>query len=80
MKKKKLITKLSLGKNQISDLSKINGGNVPPDDDTDGDGGGSGGGSGSYSNNCSGQTCGYCITANHPASDPIHCRTCGGNC
>ncbi|EDP98121.1 hypothetical protein U8527_19130 [Kordia algicida OT-1] len=81
MKKKKLITKLVLGKHRVSDLSKVNGGYIPPyDDTTDDGGGGSGGSGGTYSNNCSGQTCGNCITAFHPLTDPIHCRTCHTGC
>lgn len=82
MKKKKLITKLSLGKNNVSNLANINGGKFPPFDDTlyancnnqhtqhc-----------GNQTNNCSGQTCGNCITNNHPLSDPLHCRTCHDGC
>jgi hypothetical protein len=79
MKKKKLNTKLSLGKKKVSSLENINGGYYPPFDDSDGCGGGGGGG-GTYTNNCSGQTCGNCYTDAHPASDPIHCRTCNTGC
>lgn len=82
MKKKKLITKLSLRKNSISDLSNVNGGKVPPEtyydgcnNDTDNCGTGNCG-----SNYCTGQTCGNCYTNDHPASDPIHCRTCNTGC
>ena len=82
MKKKKLSTKLSLGKNRVSNLETIKGGyvtapvlcgtgNCPTENNC---------GGGTYSNNCSGQTCGYCITNNHPVSDPIHCRTCHDAC
>ncbi len=81
MKKKKLNTKLSLGKNQVSNLGSITGGYVtaPAICGTGNCGTGNCGG-GTYTNNCSGQTCGYCITNNHPVSDPIHCRTCHDAC
>ncbi len=85
MKKKKLIAKLSLGKRSVSNLSNIRGGDFPTfqteDADCDNSRGGGGGGSGiTYSNNCSGQTCGNCITNAHPLSDPLHCRTCHTSC
>ncbi|WP_298513648.1 hypothetical protein [uncultured Kordia sp.] len=82
MKKKKLNSKLTLGKMDVSNLSNIRGGYYPPFETEDnGCNGGSGGGSGgTYSNNCSGQTCGNCITDAHPLSDPLHCRTCHTGC
>jgi hypothetical protein len=83
MKKKKLISKLNLGKTNVSNLSKIQGGYYPPFETEDVDcdtGGGSGGSGGTYTNNCSGQTCGNCITNAHPLSDPLHCRTCHTGC
>ena len=83
MKKKKLITKLSLGKRSISNLSSIRGGDFPTHETEDVDchnGGGSGGSGVTYTNNCSGQTCGNCITDAHPLSDPLHCRTCHTGC
>ncbi|MGH1384957.1 hypothetical protein [Kordia sp.] len=84
MKKKKLSTKLSLGKTNVSNLENINGGKMPPYEctlDYSGcnEGGGSGSG-GTHTNNCSGQTCGNCITDAHPLSDPLHCRTCNTGC
>ena len=82
MKKKKFENKLAFKKSNISNLSNVRGGNVPPYEtyDAECEGGGSGGSGGTYTNNCSGQTCGNCITNAHPVSDPIHCRTCHTGC
>ena len=82
MKKKKLISKLTLGKTNVSNLSNVKGGYYPPleTDDSDCNGTGSGGSGGTHSNNCSGITCGNCRTAAHPLSDPLHCRTCHTGC
>ena len=79
MKKKKLTTKLSLGKNRVSNLEGISGGYVtaPVLCGTGNCG----------SNNCGTWNCGTancasdrCYTNDHPASDPLHCRTCNDWC
>lgn len=82
MKKKKLTTKLSLGKNSVSNLDSVKGGYVtaPVLCGTADCGTGNCGTGNCGTYNCSGQTCGYCITNNHPVSDPIHCRTCNDAC
>ncbi|WP_420572109.1 hypothetical protein [Kordia sp.] len=75
MKKKKLITKLSLGKKNISNLGSIHGGYVtaPVLCETANCGTNNCG-----TNNCGTNNCGsnLCYTNAHPASDPQHCRTC----
>lgn len=75
MKKKKLNTKLSLGKNSVSNLETIQGGYVtaPILCETENCGTNNCG-----TNNCGTNNCGtnLCYTNNHPASDPQHCRTC----
>ncbi|WP_298418618.1 hypothetical protein [uncultured Kordia sp.] len=79
MKKKKLTTKLSLGKNRVSNLESISGGYVtaPVLCGTGNCG----------TNNCGTGNCGTvncvsdrCYTNDHPASDPLHCRTCNNWC
>ncbi|MGH1384958.1 hypothetical protein [Kordia sp.] len=79
MKKKKLSTKLSLGKNRVSNLEAISGGYVtaPVLCGTGNCG----------TNNCGTGNCGTnncvtdgCHTNDHPASGPLHCRTCNDWC
>jgi hypothetical protein len=86
MKKKKLITKLSLGKKSISNLGGINGGYVTApvlcDSENCGTiincGTNNCGTNNCGTNNCGTNNCGTnnCYTNAHPASDPQHCRTC----
>ncbi len=84
MKKKKLITKLSLGKTNVSNLENVHGGKMPPYECTEDFSGCNDNNytryCGNQTNNCTGQTCGNCITNAHPLSDPLHCRTCHTGC
>ena len=75
MKKKKLTTKLSLGKNRVSNLEAISGGYVTaPVLCGTGNCGTNNCGTGNCgTNNCASDRC---YTDDHPASDPIHCRGC----
>lgn len=79
MKKKKLSTKLSLGKNRVSNLEAVSGGYVtaPVLCGTGNCGSGNCGTWNCETNNC--PTDYNCLTNNHPLSDPIHCRGCAEN-
>lgn len=77
MKKKKLGSKLLLGKTSVSNLGKVKGGYITFYCPTRNCG----------TNNCGTYNCGTaacgtnnCLTNNHPLSDPLHCRTCHGGC
>jgi hypothetical protein len=77
MKKKKLKSKLLLGKTNVSNLETITGGYITfycPTRNC--------GTNGCWTDNCGTAACGTnnCLTNNHPLSDPLHCRTCNGGC